>query len=853
MAEQGTRATGALIANIAIRRPGGLHVDLVISSRLGPDIAATWATLSADDATPITDAIRTAAVVLLHSDAERELLYPHLLAASADAGLVATASIPMRSADGAVLGAVGFGWNGPRQFSADDLVLLETVAELCGQSMDRARLYDLEHDARNVAENLQQFTMALANTDTSVDVADVVVLESMRMLGAVAASLSAIGPDGLFHIVAADGFDDDSMNRWRTFSATRSSPVGDALRTRRMITLNTDETVLATYPALAARSERYGEQSWVALPLIVGADAPAVLFAAFAERRPFLPDDLSVMATMAGQAAQSFERARLREDDLREAERARQLAKAISGLAAADTRAAVAATFVDALPALGAQAGALALVSDDGGSLELAGASGYSTDLVEKWRTRPIDATSPMVDAARTGTAEFVNGPDELAERYDPETVSMLGPTVSSWVALPLRVSGRTLGSLGISFSDPQSFDDEQRVGLASFAALCANALTRAARYELEHSIAVTLQSSLLPGRLQPLAGVVLSAQYAPGTRELTVGGDWYDVIACSHDRFLLVVGDVVGHGIESAAAMGKLATATRALAQVEQRPAALLTQLDRVAMADPTTQFTSMAIVLVDPRAGELHYSLAGHPSPLVRRKDRQLVRLDGARSIPLGGLTVERPQHTVRFDGSIVVLLYTDGLTERRGVHIDERIELLESTLGGTESNVSSLPRVILAAMMTGGEQHDDVALLCAGVSRIVPVYERTIAARTAELATVRRDLRSWLQTSGAAVEGRDDILVAVGEALTNAMEHGHGYDGGPIDLRAEHLDNRYSISIQDHGRWRPPVDSDGARGRGLQLMGQLMDEMEIVRNDWGTLVRLTKFVEQENGSEG
>ena len=849
MSEYGARAAGSFIANIAVRQPDTSRVTMVVSPVLGDEAAQAWATLDLADHTPITDAIRNGVAVLMHSIGDVAERYPLLRVHGERAGVSATASIPILDSKGAVVGAVGFGWAQPQSFDTDQLVILETSAELCAQAMERARLYDLEHEARRVAENLQAFTMALANTESRADVADAMVLESMRVLGADAATLSVMADDDTFHMLAGRGFDDDTMTRWRSFPNTVASPALDAFKTRQMIILEFREQVIAAYPNLHADLERSGGEAWVALPLVVGREAPAVLFAVFRSPRSFSGQDRALMATMAGQAAQAFDRARLREADLVDAEQARQLAAAIGGLTSADTQASVSEAFLNALPALGAHAGVLGLISEDETTVDVTDSAGYSATLVEQWRSRPIDSQTPLITASRTGVAEFINRGDEMAERFDDAMGATLTDLHRSWVALPLRAGGRTLGALGLSFTSIQPFDDDQRVTLASFAALVSNALTRAARYELEHSIAITLQSSLLPSRLQALPGVELSAQYSPGTRELTVGGDWYDVIDLTDDRFLLVVGDVVGHGIESAAAMGKLATATRALAQMEQAPAALLQQLDQLAATDPTTQFASMAIVLVDQRAGELRYSLAGHPSPLLRRGDGSIVILDGARSVALGGLSVDRPEHTVAFDGEVTVLLYTDGLTERRSDHIDDRLALLQSTLHDCgDVEVQALPRVVIAAMMTEGEQYDDVALLCARITRIVPAYLRTVPARPGVLSGLRRELRGWLQTAGVSGDDTDDILVAVGEALTNAIEHGHNNDGGPIDMSAEYRGGRHVFTVGDHGNWKVPVDSHGSRGRGLTMMGQLMDEVEITQRDSGTLVTLTKFVEQE-----
>jgi len=839
MSEEGTIAAGCATAEITLRAHGSDEVAVVVSA-LTPSRSA----VQLEDRTPVTDAIRTGMNVLVLSSSELAARYPGFTPELARPGIDASASIPLVDSEGRVIGAVDFGWSSADIFDEGQLVVFETATELCARALDRVRLYELEYEARRLAENLQAFTMVLAGTESRADVAEAMVNESLRVLGADAASVSMLADDGIALLVSR-GFD-ESVDQRRSRPLSVASPATDALMTRTMIVLESQDELIAAYPSLSTQARLDGDQSWVALPLVLGGEAPAVLFAIFRTIRSFSSQDRSLMSTMGLQAALAFERARLRENDLSEADKARQLAAAIGGLTAAATKVAVLAAFIDALPALDAQSGTLALLSDDGSSVDVQGGSEASPYLDSEWQTRSIGARTPLITALRTGESLFIHDRNELTSGFDLSAVEMFADGQRSWVAVPMYAGGRALGALGLSFIATQRFDDAQRVRLASFAALCANALTRAARFELEHSIAITLQSTLLPKQLKTIADVELSAQYNPGTRELSVGGDWYDVIELSQHRFLLVVGDVVGHGIESAAAMGKLATATRALAQVEAAPAALLRQLDRVAAADPSTQFASMAIVLVDREAGELRYSLAGHPAPLLKHADGTIESLDKARSIPLGGLVVERPEKTLSFSDGVTLLLYTDGLTERRSEHIDARTAVLHAALGETVIGVSGLPSALIASMMTGGEQVDDIAVLCAKFTRATPAFSRLVPAHTRHLSNLRHELRTWLVATGVAPSDCDDCLLAVCEAATNAIEHGHDSHSRPIDIRANDQDGRHTFSITDHGAWKQPVDSGGARGRGLNLINLLMDEMTVSPSDKGTTVSFTKVFE-------
>ena len=851
MAKEGATAAGSTTAEIALLDLGGERVAFVAAAMTEPRASRPPIVFALKDRTPTTDAIRTGENVLVFSADDLAERYPEVAGITTQSERTeASACLPLIDSDGRIIGAMVFGCH--RENLSDDgqLVVFETATELCARALDRVRLYELEYEARRLAENLQAFTTVLAGTESRADVAEALVNESIRVLGADAASVWVPVDDAITMLVG-QGLDERTPTRPRREARSEASPVSDALTTRVMIVLESPDEVINAYPNLRGRVQQDGDQAWVALPLAIGGEASAVLFAVFRTARLFSAQDRSLLSTMGLQAALAFERARLRENDLGEAEKARQLAAAIGGLTAAATKVAVLAAFIDALPALGAQTGSLALIGEDGTTVDVQGGSEASPYLNSEWLTRPIGARTPLIAAVRTGDALFIHDRAELAGAFDLDALEMFNDTQRSWVAVPLHAGGRPLGALGLSFDTVQRFDDGQRVRLASFAALCANALTRAARFELEHSIAITLQSTLLPKQLKLITDVDLAAHYSPGTRELSVGGDWYDVIELSEERFLLVVGDVVGHGIESAAAMGKLATATRALAQVEDAPAALLRQLDRVASADASTQFASMAIVLVDRRAGELRYSLAGHPAPLLKHADGSMQSLDAARSIPLGGLAVDRPEHALPFYGQVSILLYTDGLTERRAEHIDMRIALLRSAFQQTKVPINDLPRALIAEMMSGGDQNDDIAVLCASFEPVMVPFRRLLPAHTSHLAALRGELRAWMAKAGLHADDSDDCLVAVCEAVTNAVEHGNDVEGRPIDMRADYRANGFSFSIADHGKWKRPVDSGGARGRGLTLIRLLMDDMTVDETDHGTTIRFTKELVLPEGS--
>ena len=343
-----------------------------------------------------------------------------------------------------------------------------------------------------------------------------------------------------------------------------------------------------------------------------------------------------------------------------------------------------------------------------------------------------IASTEPLVVGDAAADVRTIGNP----------AIASMG--VRAWAGHPVRdPDGHILGSFCVVDTSPRDWTDRDVELLAVLAAAAddevanhrmrmaeidARARFEESRTELDvlrasqYEVLELLQRSLLPTSVPPVAGLDIAVRYESASHASGLGGDWYDVIDLGDDRFLLVVGDVVGHGIESAAAMGKLATATRALAQMEQAPGALLQQLDQLAATDPTTQFASMAIVLVDQRAGELRYSLAGHPPPLLRRADGSIVILDGARSVALGGISVQRPEHTVGFDGAVTVLLYTDGINEAQQLRPEPAkyygLQRIRRVLARGPTEPVALVEALMndVAQFTAGSSPDDDVCLVA-----------------------------------------------------------------------------------------------------------------------------------------
>ena len=846
MTRDGTLAVEAAMLNVAatadFRPPGrDAAIPMALSPSLSQSLANQWTVLPSDVATPMRDAMTTATVVFVRDGEDRARYYPHLADSAKAGGITASASYPLVDSAGQVVGCIGFGWKGAQPFDLDQLTLLETAVQLCGQALERATLFDREQIARRRAEALQQLGTELTAAISTAEVAQVMVTKGVDALGGTAATLSAVSvtrPN--LELLASHGYNGRPIPSWATWTVAEASPPTDAIRTGRPTVVTDLRT--GSYQAFGPEFEAERDRSWIALPLAFG-DTSAVLVVELRGRpEQQIAPEPALIAAVAAQGAQAFARVQRYEAALVSADRARLLALAISNLASAETRAEVASAFARSLPLLRCSGGVLAAVDGARTALDVVHMSGLPQSLEAAGAPVPLGSGRPLAIVTSSGIPLFISHQDDLGGLLHPGAVSVLTTDQKSWAVLPLATGGGVIGAAGLFFATPQSFDDEQRIDLSSFAALCANSLARADRFEVEHEIAATLQSSLLPLVPGRIGESLLAGRYRPGTRNVSIGGDWFQAIELEGERFMLVIGDVVGHGIRSAAAMGKLSTATRALAPLFEDPAALLDQLDRVATGDPDTRFATMAVLYVDPRGGVIRTSLAGHPPPILRTADGSVVALDTSRGSVLGGLSARRTQSETRLDGPATVVLYTDGLSERRTEHVDDRTALLLQVVATSTDNPSAMADAILLEMLDGA-QNDDVALLCVAIKTGEPTFQRTFSAEFGSLGVLRADLRHWLGSLSLSGDDVDDVLLAVGEAVTNAIEHGHSRDGRPIDFHAHRRGSSFDFTISDGGRWQAARPNDGQRGRGLVLMRSLMDDVTIDKGQTGTVVTLTK----------
>ncbi|MEE1799327.1 SpoIIE family protein phosphatase [Streptomyces sp. JV176] len=410
---------------------------------------------------------------------------------------------------------------------------------------------------------------------------------------------------------------------------------------------------------------------------------------------------------------------------------------------------------------------------------------------------------------------------------------------IHSVLAVPMRARGITLGVAIFSrHRRPEPFARDDLLLGEEITARAAVCIDNARRYSRERRTSLTLQSSLLPERPPRQAAVEVASRYLPASTQVGVGGDWFDVIPLSGARVALVVGDVVGHGVQASAAMGRLRTAVRTLADVDLPPDELLTHLDDLvihlsAEADDEDSVSgdtgaTCLYAVYDPVSRRCSLARAGHPEPALVTPEGAVEFLDIPAGPPLGlgGLPFEAAELELP-EGSVLVL-YTDGLVEARDRDVDESLGTLREVLARPAASLEDTCDAVLGALLPD-RPADDVALLMARTRALDAAHVATweVPCDAAAVAETRKNaclqLTAWGLDEAAFV-----TELVVSELVTNAIRYG----AAPIELRLIR-DSNLVIEVSDGSSTTPHLRrarTFDEGGRGLLLVAQLTQ-------GWGT----------------
>ena len=573
----------------------------------------------------------------------------------------------------------------------------------------------------------------------------------------------------------------------------------------------------------------------VIAPLVVARQAVGLITLVATDRTRRNDDEHLALAGELGQRLGTMVAAE------RLAHRQRQLYDISIALSAAGTTAEAASVASTGLrTVLAANVVTVAQLGNDG-LLHLAGTVGYPRHKLGTFATVRLSAPFPLSEAARTGRPVWLSDREAWLARY-PGIEASLQPETQGAAALPLLVGDRVVGAVGVTFTTARRFDPEERSFLLTVAGQVAVAVERAALADARRVMADTLQRSLLPGALPDVERLAVTARYVPAVEGTQAGGDWYDVLPVDQGRLAVVVGDVVGNGAPAAAVMGQLRSALAALLLEGHGPARALELLDSFVAHVPGARVSTVACLLLDPATGRLVHSCAGHPPPLV-------VDVDGARYLdgglgPALGVTAAgpRPEAVTSLAPGALFVLYTDGLVERRDAALDEGLDRLATV--ATVLRDAPLPEFV-DGLLTGLADHDgaadDIAVV-AGRLLAAPLHLELPAA-PAQLRALRRSLQQWTAEAGIGAAVADDLQLAVGEAVANAVEHAYGDRWSPglavLDIRPESA-GTLEVTVADSGAWRPVPSDPGFRGRGLQIIRSLAIDVELIPGADGTRLR-------------
>ncbi|MET7637324.1 SpoIIE family protein phosphatase [Streptomyces sp. NPDC005438] len=410
-----------------------------------------------------------------------------------------------------------------------------------------------------------------------------------------------------------------------------------------------------------------------------------------------------------------------RRREVREAARRDFVVRVTQGVTGAlSTQEVIEAASAAVLPALGART--LVVLVLEGEQVEIVGSHGF-TEEEQRIHVRLINRAGRRFGSAR---AVLVDRPHYLATRE--EYLRTYGEDFppqdweQAWAFLPLVTEEGTVGVCALGFDRPHDFGEEDRGLCESVAGVLAQALDRSRTLDQRRGQMTELQRMMLPRRVPELDGVDLVVRYLPGSEGLEVGGDWYDVVPLPDGRVLLVIGDVQGHSAQAAAVMGYLRVAMQSYAAQGPGPEELLVKGDQMLTELETERFATCAVAELSPDGGWFRLARAGHALPVLLEPDGRVRELDGPGGLPLG--TFGRGPYPVvshPLPRGATLLLYTDGLVERRGEDYGRSVEHLVRRLAdwcGAHRAPGGWDLGALADHLVAGVEedpvHDDLALL-------------------------------------------------------------------------------------------------------------------------------------------
>ncbi len=583
------------------------------------------------------------------------------------------------------------------------------------------------HRSRTLSSRLLALTTALSKEITSERTIEVLLEQVTAALGASAAAVGIVdSATEEIELLGSAGHSGAGLSGWDRFPLSAEVPMSVSVRANEPIWTASAEELVERFPVLTGSDVRF--QSLAVIPLAVDGRAFGSLSLSFAESRDFDDAERAFLLAAGQQAAHTFARAQLYESERTAATRLSFLADASEVLSLSLDPEEALQRLADLAVRRIADWCAVDLIDDEGSlrHVAVAHADPRRVELARELRELyPVDEGSDtgVAYVVRTGSSElYPEVTDEMlvGAAQDDEHLEMMRELgLLSVMIVPLEARGRTFGALTLVAAESGRRFDASDLELAEdLARRAALAIDNSILFRREHEAAVILQRSLLPDSLPRIEGLEFAARYEPAAPGIEVGGDWYEVVQCADGRVGVMIGDVAGRGIRAASVMGRIRPALRGFVADGHDPGEAIARLDAMIKEGERAELTTVFHLLYDRATRTAEYVRAGHPPALIRLPDGTVEELNGVGSPPVGILAA--PRFTVQTakipDGSLL-LLYTDGLIERRGEDLMSALKRLKATLAECpEGAQACLDR--LAEVYRADAVPDDVAMLAMAV---------------------------------------------------------------------------------------------------------------------------------------
>ena len=576
-----------------------------------------------------------------------------------------------------------------------------------------------------LSERLGRLARAAAELLSAEDVAsvtEIVVAHLADAAGATTASLSLVTDDDTLALAGIRGGTEGAAQRWATYPVDASTPAGEVVRSGQTQVIVGRAELEKRFPTLEMAA--LGERSMVCLPLLAAHRVIGVAQMSFPGRRDFDAAELEFYRVMADTCAQALERIRASADVAVQSGKLQLLAEASVELGSSlDYESTLRNVAWLAVPGF---ADWCAIQLEQDGllrTLAVAHMDPVKLALAEEYQQRfPPDpeASTGNYEVLRTGRSHLVTElTDEMMVESvsDPEQLEMLrGLSFRSGLVVALKARGRVFGTVTWVSGESRRRFDESDVGFGEDLARRASvAIDNALLHSELKEVADRLQRAVLPPELPRLAGWTLGALYLSAGRT-DVGGDFYDAIPLDGNGLALFIGDVMGRGVQAAATMAQISAALRTLVAVDPTPRAVLSRLDLLFGRFPSDQLVTVAYAVADPQQDRLTIASAGHPPPLLVDADGHGEFVDGASGLILGAGGTKRTQTTLPFLPGQTLVLFTDGLIERRTEDLDVGRERLRRAAAQADFDDPNVALKTLADTLRDPTRDDDLAVLCA-----------------------------------------------------------------------------------------------------------------------------------------